>query len=158
MTERSEISVWWKVALNGRPQSSHDFKIAEACGRWVEKFCGREFDSRQLHHFSLRGKDVKIKIERSPYGDSGAEYDGLLGMMQHFRLQLMSFRGQQKTKEDRERLEADIAGYDEIIKSASEENARAFLEHKRSGPPNFEEKFKDSLTVIGHIKTQGLWK
>lgn len=101
---------------------------------------------------------MKIKIEQSPYGDTGVEYDGLLGMMQHFRLQLMSFRNQPKTQEERDYLEADIAGYEEIIKSKSHENARLFIEYKRSGPPDFEEKFANNLAVVDHLKAIGLWK
>ena len=102
-----------------------------------------------------------IEIEESPYGDKGAVYEGMLGMMQHFRLQLMSFRNQNKTPAERELLEGDIAGYEEIIKSGSEANAQAFMEAKRGArfeQGGFRELFKDNLAVVEHLKKTGKWE
>jgi len=95
-------------------------------------------------------------IEESPYGDTGAVYEGALGIMQHFHLQLISFRPQEKTEEERAYLEADIAGYEEIIKSGKEENAQLFMQHKRD-PETHLPRFKNNLAVIAYLKEQGLW-
>lgn len=104
---------------------------------------------------------MKIEILESPYGDTGKTYEGMLGMIQHFRLQLISFRGQPgKTAHEEAWLEADIMGYEEILKSNSEENARAFMKIKR-GPEweenGFKDLFEDNLQIVEHLKTTGQW-
>lgn len=99
---------------------------------------------------------MKITIEASPFGDAGEVYEGEIGMFKHFRLQLISYRDQPKTKEQREHLEADIAGYDEVIASGKEENARAFLVNKRD--ENHRDKFKNNLELVQFLKDSGQWK
>lgn len=99
---------------------------------------------------------MKIKIEESPFGDTGVTYHGQLGMMQHFRLQLISYRSQNKTPEQRAYLEADIAGYEEVIASGSEENALAFIANKRdAGRHN---RFANNTELVKWLKAQGIWK
>ena len=102
-------------------------------------------------------EEIKITIEESPYGDTGSEYEGMLGMMNHFLLQLKSFRTQQKTTEEREYLEADIRGYEQILASGSQNIARAFVKLKqdaaRSGA-----RFENNEAVIRHMKENGLWQ
>lgn len=100
--------------------------------------------------------DNIITIEESPYGDTGAVYVGNLGIMNHFCLQLKSFRNQNKTPEERQYLEDDISGYEEILKSNSEENATSFMvtksEAMRAG-----KRFKNNLEIINHLKETGKW-
>ena len=103
---------------------------------------------------------MRIEIEESPYGDKGQVYEGMLGMIQHFRLQLISFRSQNKTPEERQHLEDDIRGYEIILASGSESNAQAFMEAKRGR--RFEENgfkplFKNNLEVIEFCKKSGTW-
>lgn len=94
---------------------------------------------------------ISAFLEESPYGDQGVEYIGTLGMFQHFKLQLISFRSPNKTKEESEYLERDIEGYELIINSKSEANAINFLKKKQEG------KFRDNLEVISAMKKEGLW-
>lgn len=101
---------------------------------------------------------IKIEIEESPYGDTGTVYDGLLGMMQHFRLQLISFRSPTKTPEEAEYLEADIRGYDEIIKSKSQDNAEAFMELKSESRRGRRPGFRNNEEIVNHLKAEGKWK
>lgn len=104
---------------------------------------------------------MKIEIEESPYGDKGAVYEGMLGMIQHFRLQLMSFRSQDKTPKERQHLEDDIEGYEIILASKSEKNAQAFMEAKRGErfrQNGFRSLFKNNLEVIEFCKKNGTWE
>ncbi len=102
---------------------------------------------------------MKIEIEQSPYGDTGAVYEGLLGMMNHYILQLKSFRTQNKTPEERAHLEADIRGYEEILKSGSQANARKFMEAKQGWIENASMKrFENNEKVIEYLKVTGLWE
>ena len=102
---------------------------------------------------------MKITTEESPYGDSGAVYDGMLGMMQHYILQLKSFRSPKKTKEESEHLEADIAGYEEVLKSGSEKNAEMFMQTKhRSHVDGIRIVFKNNLEVVQYLKSIGRWR
>lgn len=100
--------------------------------------------------------ELIIEIEESPFGDTGAVYKGLLGMVNHFKLQLTSYRSPLKTKEESEYLERDIAGYDEILKSNSEENAQAFMKAKVNPP--VKPRFSDNLAIVNYLKEKGLWK
>lgn len=104
---------------------------------------------------------MKVTIEKSPFGDEGAVYEGSLGLLQHFRLQLISYRSQNKTKEAREFLEADIKGYEEVLESKSENNAQAFMEAKRGRrfeAKGFEELFKNNREVVAWLKANGKWE
>ena len=74
--------------------------------------------------------EMKVEIEESPYGDKGKTYSGFLGMTNHWIMQLKSFRSPTKTKEESDYLEADIRGYEEILKSGQEQNAVAFMTEK----------------------------
>ncbi|MGZ3742737.1 MAG: hypothetical protein ACXVB1_00155 [Pseudobdellovibrionaceae bacterium] len=100
---------------------------------------------------------MEVKIEQSPYGDSGAIYHGHLGMFNHYLLQLKHFRKLNKTKEEREYLEADIRGYEAILHSNSEENALKFLEVKREAR-NAGKRFANNEKIVEHMKQAGLWK
>lgn len=100
---------------------------------------------------------MEIKIEKSPFGDEGVTYTGQLAMFNHFRLQLISYRTQDKTPEERAYLEADIAGYDEILKSGHEENAQEFMKNKRD-PATYLNRFKDNLSLVNWLKANGKWK
>lgn len=102
-------------------------------------------------------KEIETLIEESPFGDTGARYSGMLGMTQHFLLQLKSYRLQRKTIEAREHLEADIRGYEEILKSSSEENASNFYKIKR-GAIEAGERFANNERVIEQMKSKGIWK
>jgi hypothetical protein len=95
---------------------------------------------------------MKITIEQSPYGDTGAVYEGALGMMQHFRLQLISFRGKSP---DTDGLEQDILGYEAVIASGSEKNANAFLEYKRD--ENHVERCANNFELVEWLKANGHW-
>jgi len=99
---------------------------------------------------------MKIKIEESPFGDAGKEYDGTLGMFQHFRLQLISYRNQNKTPDERAHLEADIAGYEEVIATGSEETARNFLKYKRD--EKHRSRCANNLELNKWLKDNGHWK
>lgn len=44
---------------------------------------------------------MKVTFEKSPYGDEGKTYCNKLGMIEHFILQLKSYREQDKTQEQR---------------------------------------------------------
>ena len=101
---------------------------------------------------------MEIKIEESPYGDKGAVYTGLLGMIQHFRLQLIHYRKQDKTKEEREYLEQDIKGYEMILDSGSEKNAVNFLDLKDQERRGLQKAFKDNVAVIEFMKANNLWE
>lgn len=95
---------------------------------------------------------MKITIQESPYGDSGVVYEGVLGMVQHWILQLKSFRNENRTQAEQEHLEADIRGYEQILESGKEDNAKVFLEIKQKGGfPNNEE-------VVAFLKKNGLWQ
>lgn len=98
---------------------------------------------------------MEIKIEESPYGDSGAVYDGMLGMCQHWILQLKSFRTQNKTKEERDYLEADIRGYEAILESGSQDVAIRFMEIKHTR--RRELGLKDNEMIVDYMKANGLW-
>jgi hypothetical protein len=100
---------------------------------------------------------MKITIEQSPYGDTGAVYEGALGMMQHFKLQLESFRHPDKSPEDAKALEDDILGYVEILNSKSEKNADNFLRLKAGDRVSANRRFSNNLDVIKHLKDSGLW-
>lgn len=112
--------------------------------------------------FLLPGRvygEVKITIEESPYGDSGAKYEGLLGMMNHFILQLKSFRHPNKSSEDAAYLEADIRGYQEVLDSGSQDNAREFLRIKQKGNPLAgNQRFENNEAVVAFMKEQGIWQ
>lgn len=101
-----------------------------------------------------------ITIEESPFGDKGVVYEGDLGMIQHFRLQLISYRTQNLTKKERAALEADIKGYEMLLESKSEKNAQVFIEAKRGEKfekGGFKELFKNNIEVIEHLKATGNW-
>lgn len=102
--------------------------------------------------------DIQVTIEKSPYGDAGAVYDGMLGMMQHYILQLSSFRSQQHTDEERAYLEADIRGYKEIVKAGKQSNARKFMEIKHESRMTGKEKFANNEKIVEHMKASGLWE
>lgn len=105
----------------------------------------------------MEEKPMRIEIEQSPYGDTGAVYHGQLGMMKHYILQLKSFRNQKKTPDERRHMEADIRGYEEIVASGSEDNAIQFMRLKHdarmAGKP-----YKNNEKVIEHLKEKGIWK
>lgn len=99
---------------------------------------------------------VTFEIEESPYGDTGATYTGMLGMFNHFLLQLKSFRTLDKTEEERSYLEADIRGYEEVLASGSEENAHIFMKTKHqlsdAGTPA-----ENNEVVVAKMKEMGTW-
>ena len=101
-------------------------------------------------------QDIQLTIEESPYGDQGAVYEGTLAMFNHFRLQLISFRDQPRSAEQRDYLEADIAGYEELLASGSEKNAENFLKFKRD--ENHQDRFADNLALIKWLKENGKWE
>lgn len=98
---------------------------------------------------------TQITIEESPYGDTGKVYEGMLGMFQHFRLQLISYRTQNKTPEARQYLEDDIAGYEAVIESGLEENAQNFMKLKKSRISP--DRFKDNSAIVHYMKSTGVW-
>jgi hypothetical protein len=98
------------------------------------------------------GTDETI-ITKSPYGDEGAVYKGTLGLINHFRLQLISYRSLPKSKDQLEYLERDIHGYDLILASNSEKNAVNFISFKSNTKP----RLKDNLAVIDALKANGKW-
>jgi hypothetical protein len=106
--------------------------------------------------FVSRDEDT-IEVQESPYGDAGTTYTGYLGMLNHFRLQLVSFRELPKTKKELEYLNRDIAGYDMILASNNENNAEEFIVRK-SEARKFGSKYADNLAVIEAIKADGKWK
>ena len=101
-------------------------------------------------------KNDTTKVLESPYGDAGAVYSGTLGMIEHFRLQLVSFRGQDKTAAEQEYLERDIKGYERILASNNEANANAFLRRK-SESRRSAVKYKDNIDVIDSLIAEGVW-
>jgi len=100
---------------------------------------------------------MNITLEKSPYGDEGTTYSGALGMFQHYILQLKSFRVQDKTKEEREHLESDIRGYEEVLASGSEKNAENFLKIKQEARA-IGVRFKNNEDVIKYMKDKNLWE
>jgi hypothetical protein len=106
------------------------------------------------------GEDIwMITMEESPYGDTGAVYEGALGMMNHWVLQLETFKTQpSQTKEGLEAIDADITGYKEILASGSQENANKFLEIKTNGKRGVGLEYKDNLAIVNHMKENNLWK
>lgn len=106
------------------------------------------------YHFNE--KDQTITIVRSPFGDEGVVYNGYLGLINHFILQLKSYRALPKTTEEREYLEMDIAGYEELLAKGSEEIVNSFINIKQraraSGKP-----FKNNLEIIDGMKMMKLW-
>ena len=97
---------------------------------------------------------MEIKIAKSPYGDAGTTYTGMLGMTNFFKLQLISFRSQEKTDAERQHLEADISGYDEILQRNNEDDACAFYILKQHADSDFE----NNMEVIKELKRTGAWK
>jgi hypothetical protein len=102
--------------------------------------------------------EIQITVVESPYGDRGAVYEGALGMMNHFLLQLKSFRGQNRTEEEREFLEADIRGYEEILKSNSQKNAREFIHIKHEERIKGITSFPTNEAIVNHLKATGVWE
>ena len=101
---------------------------------------------------------VKITLEESPYGDKGKTYDGMLGMINHWILQLQHFRQQPaQTSAGIEAIDADIAGYQEVLDSGKEENAQTFLKIKEKGYRGLMKPFKDNKAIVQHMKESGLW-
>lgn len=102
---------------------------------------------------------MKIEIEESPYGDKGATYEGMLGMINHFVLQLKYFRDQLKTPEERAYLEADIEGYEMILKSNSEKNANTFMKLKHQDRLNKKGRiYPNNTALVNHMKATGAWE
>lgn len=92
----------------------------------------------------------------APWTNGEQEFKGMLGFFQQTKMQLLHY--QQQPNGDTEAIRADIAGYDEILKSGKEENARAFMELKsearRSTNPLYG---KGNLGIVNALKEQGKW-
>lgn len=101
---------------------------------------------------------MKIIIEKSPYGDEGKTYDGILGMFNHYILQLESFRSHTKTKEERDYLEADILGYKRILESNSHANAENFMKTKNEERMTGVRKFANNNEIVEHLIKENLWE
>ena len=96
---------------------------------------------------------MKIEVEAPWTNGEVKKYDGILGMFYQYKEQLLYYQKQNDT----EHIRLDIAGYDMILESNSESNAREFLriktDAKLSGTA-----FKNNLAVIGELKKLGLWE
>ena len=101
---------------------------------------------------------MKIIMEKSPYGDEGKVYEGTLGMLNHFVLQLESFRSPTKTKEQAEYLELDIKGYKRILESNSEKNADNFMKIKDEERLTGIYKFANNNEIVDHLIKENLWE
>lgn len=99
---------------------------------------------------------MKVTIEQSPYGDTGKTYEGLLGMINHYILQLENFRPQHVNSPDRlAHLERDIAGYKELLKT-DEDTVNRFMKAKHEWTDTLR-RFKDNLEIVEHMKANGEW-
>lgn len=97
---------------------------------------------------------MEVKIE-APWTDGEETFEGALGMMAQFKKQLLYFQEQNDT----ESIRNDIAGYDLILKSKSEDNAQNFLKFKvDSLCGEIDVKFKNNLEVVKYLKEKGEWK
>lgn len=107
---------------------------------------------------------MKIEIEQSPYGDTGKTYEGMLGMINHFLLQLESFRPQWlNDPEHLAYIDRDIAGYKELL-TTNEETVQAWMTLKRGGKPGRPAseddhyiRWPDNLAIVEHMKASGAW-
>ena len=100
--------------------------------------------------------EIEVEIEESPYGDKGKTYKGYLGMMNHWILQLQSFRSPTKSKEEAEYLEADIRGYEEVLKSGHEQNAINFMNEKHQARVAGR-RHADNECIVAYLKENKRW-
>ena len=94
---------------------------------------------------------MKVTIQ-APWTKEPQSFEGMLGLIAHAKGQLLFFQ----KKKDTEHIRRDIRGYDFILESDNELNARNFLEIKAKFRST-DKRFKDNLAVIAHLKIKGLW-
>ena len=94
---------------------------------------------------------MKTTID-APWTKGPQTLENMLGLIAHTREQLLFFQ----KKKDSEHIRRDIRGYELILKSNIESNARNFIETKDKFR-NTDKRFKDNMAVISYLKEKRLW-
>jgi len=92
----------------------------------------------------------------APWTNGEEKFEGLLGFLQQCKSQLLYYKSKGNVTQH---LLDDIAGYDEILNSGSETNARTFIEIKRTirlGKSDLN--FSTNLELVAHMKKENRWK
>lgn len=90
----------------------------------------------------------------APWTNGDEVFTGMLGFIKQAKDQLLYFQ----KKGDTPALQKDIAGYDEILKSGREANARVFMEFKDEARRNLSKTYANNLLIVQAMKDQGKWK
>ena len=85
------------------------------------------------------------------------ELDGVLAWIKQFQDQIQYFIDTGQT-DNVQYAKRDIQGYQLILDSGSQDNARKFLEIKQNERLGDEPKFADNIAIVEYMKSEGLWK
>lgn len=98
---------------------------------------------------------MKVTVE-APWTNGEEEFKGMLGFIQQTKQQLLFYKSQGNNSDH---INKDINGYDELLKSKSEDNVRKFMEIKqdiRCGRSSLN--LTNNMEIVEHIKKIGEWK
>ena len=91
-----------------------------------------------------------MKID-APWDVKNTELKTYMDMIRFFKKQLLYFQ----KKRDTEHLRNDLKGYDIVLDSNNEENAKNFINIKREYKKK--ENLKNNLKVIEYMKNKNIW-